>query len=188
MSQTQTVNEDELSDSQKLYILTERTDDNGNVLVELTDWNMNDETVELEFMNPYGETKRKEYARPESDSDNYKIVRVLKSTGYGLASIDTACDEGVLVPADSENNWELLPDYKYSSIKRVENIISEIYGGENQNGSLMSNLGMAIFFPVFFAIAFLPALDGRLNEYGHGFISGVLGALLWSVVVFLLFA
>jgi hypothetical protein len=187
MSTTKEETVTELSDSEKLYRLAEKTGEDGFVQLELTDWDMTDGEIKLSLISPYGEEVTKKLDRPKSDSDEYEIVRVLDSVGYGIASLGTACNESVNIPADPENDWELAPDYTHLS-RRVEEWVDEELEGSASKGSLASAIALTIISPVAYICTFLPIASGRANDFAYGIFAGFSGALLWITSILLIFS
>jgi len=71
--------------------------------------------------------------------------------------------------------------------RTVKSTIRALAQGENDK-DVAEDLFLAVIFPVSTPIALLMALNGELNNRGFGYLSGVLGALLWvgiAVVVML---
>lgn len=181
----ETNTETELSDSEKLYRLAEKTGDDGFVQLELNDWDMTDSKIELSLISPYGEEVTKTFDRPKSNSNEYKIVRVLDSVGYGIASLDTACNEGVDILADPENDWELAPNYTRLS-RRVEQWAEEELEGSSDKGSLASAFAFAVISPLAYILTLPVVASGQANDFAYGLFTGISGALLWITSILLI--
>lgn len=179
--------ETELSDSEKLYRLAEKTEDEGFVQLELNDWDMTDGEIEISLISPYGEEVTKTFDRPKSDSDEYEVVRILDSVGYGIASLGTACDEGVNIPADPENDWELAPDYTNLS-RWVEEWAEEELKGSADRASLASAIAFVVMSPLAYLLSFPVVASRNANDFGYGVFAGFSGALLWITSILLIFS
>lgn len=112
----------DMSVADKLYQVSEATNGDGTVDVEVADWGekMNDRgnpmgKLYIRFITPTGETKSEKMAFPERDDPEYKFVRVVEQMGLSLRAAmmeaakdeDTDMLEGETVKADPDD-WTLV--------------------------------------------------------------------------------
>lgn len=110
----------ELSDTDRLHAISQATNDDGTIDVELHDFNRSeaDDMVSVEFLTPDGDLESEVMPWPKEDSEDYKFVRIFDQTGYGIISAKEACEQSITVKAEREP-WRLHAPHTYTRRERI---------------------------------------------------------------------
>lgn len=103
----------EFTVTDELYQISEATNSDGTVDVEVYDFNKKDRgdqsQVEVLFRTPTGDKKSETMEWPRKDSADYKFVRVCRNTVGGLNGAEWLKTDGARIKADPDN-WEIKAD------------------------------------------------------------------------------
>lgn len=165
MQETETAhtNTDELSDKDELhkeaYRISEATNDDGTVDVEIEDITKNGDEATIEFKTPWLETKEETMDWPKYVDENYKIVRICQETVGSFEAVQQL--EGHSIRADPET-WEIVthekPDEKIDFREKFASLAEWglILTGFICILSIISMVVLALAFPFGVAILSLP--------------------------------
>jgi len=78
----------EITPQEELYHVQENTNDDGSVMVEITGWDKDDRGAIVEYRMPTMETKTERMRWPTRNTDDYKLVRILRQCGLDLVGIE----------------------------------------------------------------------------------------------------
>lgn len=113
MSTTDTIEHDfeesnDLDTDEKLFRVSEYTTETGHVECEIQDYEESEDGTEMvvKGMLPTGRTITERMDFPETDSDEYKFVRLCNEAGFDLASAPQTRGERVEVRKDEDGEAE----------------------------------------------------------------------------------
>jgi len=101
----------EFTVTDELYQISEATNDDGTVNVEIFDYekSADGENVIVSFRTPTGDRRTEMYPWPKVDSAEYAFVRLCRQTVGGLNAAEFLKTDGAEVRADPDT-WELCVD------------------------------------------------------------------------------
>ena len=98
----------EFTVTDELYQISEATNDDGTVNVEVFDYekSADGENVIVHFRTPTGDRRTEMYPWPKADSSEYEFVRLCRQTVGGLNAAEFLRSDGAEVKADPDT-WGL---------------------------------------------------------------------------------
>lgn len=191
---------DELTPSQELSVMNDKTSWNGLTEVSLNRWEKKDDkTVRVWFWTPTGEEVYEDMKWPKAGRDisKYKFVKLLHDVGLSLDMSDfDHADDATAKKNDS--GWTLkVPDYDYHEIcdankkEIIKHRIYEVFDIYNERaskvegsepGSITNFICLIIFSP--FMIAF--AINDLSEEYSEGaelYLGGIITGIIFGVIL-----
>lgn len=149
--------DEQLSDD--LYTVSERTNRDGTVDVELSGIEKSGDDVHVAFRTPTNELQVESMPFPNRDSSEYKFVRLCRQTVGDLSRASAL--SGSMVKADPDN-WTLVaPKPSFSKIRRHLSMLT--VGSVVRNGFHLSRVTVALGFAL---LAFLMPVYGFLSIGG----------------------
>lgn len=99
------MSESELSPGEQLYRISEQTNGDGTVSVEVNQWEKRGDKVGVELILPTGDTFEETMRWPEYDDEQYKFIRLLRAASLDPVGADAL--EGEYVPAErvGDRGW-----------------------------------------------------------------------------------
>lgn len=158
---TKMIEEEEFTVTDELYQITEATNKDGTVDVQIYDWSKIDQNGEpkvvVRFYTPSMEPKSETMDWPTIDTLDNKFVRICETVGVGLRGADWLKTDGAEIRADPEN-WTI--QTHLPARYRVKRYISQLSVGDLiAMGLLIFVVGIAILSGIaLFAIPIYGAL------------------------------
>lgn len=186
---------DELSPGEQLYRISQKTNDDGTVNVDISDWEKLGDNVAVEFITPSADTEREVMEWPTRDDPNeYKFAALCREYGSGIVDPDGLI--GVEVPADDED-WSLQVDYSPPRRTRIARGVMKFFGELKRRLfdfpeisvtdvlDFVAIVGLATLF-----VGIVMLIIGLIGFYGFGFSSsipilGIVSIAFGSVLFFL---
>jgi hypothetical protein len=134
---SQKVADQEFTVSDELYEISEATNKDGTVDVEIFDFRKrhNDEVI-VKFRTPTGDVKTESMKWPKRDTTEYKFVRICRKTAGSLSGAKFLKTDGGRIRADPEE-WELKADLTRGD--KIRESISQI-----TMRSVINNIGWGV--------------------------------------------
>jgi hypothetical protein len=131
------VADQEFTVSDELYEISEATNKDGTVDVEIYDFRKrhNDEVV-VRFRTPTGDVKTESMKWPKRDTTEYKFVRICRETAGSLSGAKFLKTDGGKIRADPEE-WELKADL--TTKDKIKEFISQ-----TSIRSVLENIGWGV--------------------------------------------
>ena len=180
----------ELSDTDRLYNISNATNDDGTIDVELTDFNRSeaDDMVSVEFLTPNGEVESEVMPWPKEDSEEYKFVRIFNQTGYGIISAEEACENNVTVKAERDP-WRIHAPHNYTRRERIghkwgdiKHSFEKMHFQSADNWSFFEMLAVSpLFIPM--TILMYPLGRSGIKDVAVGYGMALWHILIWVAIV-----
>jgi hypothetical protein len=181
----------ELSEMEELHTISEATNEDGTIDVELHDFTKTEDgMVGVEFVTPTGDIEREVLEWPESDDPKeYKFVRIFDEAGYGIIAVEEACNQSVTVPA-KRDPWRLHAPAPKSRTTRFKERLLSIRGRVQQYGNAKVNddpeITILDSFPlslIIIPVALFSAMS-RVDrrDFINGYGTAVIHILLWAAI------
>lgn len=162
---TKTIEEEEFTVTDELYQITEATNKDGTVDVQIYDWRKIEQNGEpkvvVRFYTPSMEPKSETMDWPTMDSLDNKFVRICENAGVGLKGADWLKTDGAEIRADPDT-WTLVTELprRYRLKRYIEDLsIADL----SAYGVFIAAVGIAVIATfLFFAIP----IYGGLTELG----------------------
>lgn len=176
----------ELTDTQKLHAISEATNDDGTINVQLHDFNRTeaDDRVKVEFITPDGQIEGEVMPWPKADTDEYKFVRIFNQTGYGIIAAEEACEQGVEVKAERDRSWRLHAPVDYSTVDIANSKISKLKEMHFESTDDWNFWGMLIAFPLLMMLTIVayPVSD-NIRDVAIGYSMALWHTIIWAIAI-----
>lgn len=155
------VQNDEAENSSKIgkeaIRLSEATNDDGTVDVNVTDVHREDDVVVIEFQTPLDETKQEEMPWPDIEDDTYKIVRICEATVGSFSGLGEIENFNIRAHPD---DWEIVVKNKswYNKKWYLNTVIR----------FLLSMLKIPLYISLFASLSSIVGIFGLLFAYPFG--------------------
>lgn len=177
----------ELSDTEKLHTISEATNPDGTIDVELHDFNRSeaDDMVSVEFITPDGEIESEVVPWPKADDEDYKFVRIFNQTGYGIIAAEEACEQNVTIKAERDP-WRINAPHNQTTLELLKEKITKFITvnlgfGNTDDWDFYATLAFAIPLMIIVFI-FYPFDTDNMHDTAIGYGMALWHLFIWGMI------